>query len=71
VLAEVEIHTNVPVLIFVGLICMIIGVLFVAGLASGASFKTLNPFWSLGLVCYGFGLLELGAALWAISRQYR
>jgi hypothetical protein len=39
---------------------MVIAVLFIAGLASGAPFAKLNPFWNLGLISYGFILLDRG-----------
>jgi hypothetical protein len=41
-----------------GIGCVLVGVLFFAGLAVGAPFAKLNPFWNLGLLSLGFILLD-------------
>jgi hypothetical protein len=60
VLSESDFWLRVPLSVVFGVGCMLIAVLFIAGLASGAPFAKLNPFWNGGLICYGFILLDRG-----------
>jgi hypothetical protein len=51
-----------PVLWWIGLTCITAG-LFVAGFViPGLPQSPLNPFWHLGLLCYGIVLFDLGAS---------
>jgi hypothetical protein len=59
-ITESDRWVRVPISTVFGIGCMLLRVLFIAGLASGAPFAKLNPFWNLALVCYGFILFDRG-----------
>jgi hypothetical protein len=46
--------------VVIGIGCMLLGVLFVAGLAAGAPLAKLHLFWNGGLICFGFILWDRG-----------
>jgi hypothetical protein len=52
-----------PLLYGAGLLCILPGVVFGASLLLGTPLRVLNPFWSLGLLCYGVDLCITGALL--------
>jgi hypothetical protein len=60
VILESDWWTRLPISFVFGIGCMLIAVLFIAGLAAGAPFAKLNPFWNGGLICFGFILLDNG-----------
>jgi hypothetical protein len=52
-----------PFLYGAGLICILPGVVFGASLSMGTPLSVFNPFWYLGLMCYGVDLFITGAML--------
>lgn len=52
-----------PFLYGAGLLCILPGVVFGASLIMGTPLWVLNPFWYLGLMCYGMDLFMTGAML--------
>jgi hypothetical protein len=56
-----------PFLYGAGLLCILPGVVFGAALIMGVSLPLVNPFWSLGLLCYGVDLCMTGAMLRHVS----
>jgi hypothetical protein len=52
-----------PFLYGTGLLCLLPGVVCGAALIMGVSLPLVNPFWSLGLLCYGVDLCMTGALL--------
>ena len=52
-----------PFLYGAGLLCILPGVVCGAALIMGVSLPLVNPFWSLGLLCYGVDLCMTGALL--------
>jgi hypothetical protein len=52
-----------PLLYGAGLLCLLPGVVFGASLLLGTPLLVLNPFWYLGLLCYGVDLCMSGAML--------
>jgi hypothetical protein len=57
-ISELDRWVHVPVSALFGVCCMLIGVLFIAGLALSVPLAKLNLFLNGGLICYGFILLD-------------
>jgi hypothetical protein len=55
---QIDSWTRASFSVVFGIGCMLIGVLFIAGLAAGAPLAKLNLFWNLGLISFGFILLD-------------
>ena len=64
--AEVYFGAQFAFLEVIGVVCMMVGFLFVVTVVRGTPLANLNPFWYFGLICYGFELLYLAAHM----RQY-
>jgi hypothetical protein len=60
---DVYLQAHFAFLEMVSLVCMMGGFLFIATLLHGSPLSMFNPFWYFGLICYGFFLVELAAAM--------
>ena len=57
-LLKLDLRYDISTLWFMGLICMLMGILYGGAVAISSSLDLVNLFWNLGLFCYGLKLLD-------------
>jgi hypothetical protein len=57
----IEPYVPFPFLTLTGLVCLLAGIVFITSLLLGTPISSFNPFWYLGLLCYGLDILDTAA----------